>query len=67
MTQTKLSNLYIYIHTVGNDITNFNKYILHLIDTLASWGETTQYLFKNKLKVYGSCTNKLSVEYIQQK
>ena len=33
MIQTKLSNLDIYICTVGNDITKFHGYVLQLIDT----------------------------------
>ena len=67
MIQNKTSNLYIYIQKVGKDITNFNTYILKLIDTLAFRGETTQYLFTNILKGYGACTKTFSVEYIQNK
>ena len=61
MIRTKLSNVDIYIHTVGNDIIKFNAYVLHLIDTLASQGETIQDILKNIFKGYGACTGNFCV------
>ena len=54
----------LYIHTVGNDITKFNTYLLQIIDTLASWLEKLQDTPKNIFKGYGACTDKSFVEYI---
>ena len=64
---TKLYNMDIYIHTVGNGIIWFNVYVLQIIDTLASWGKKNQDLLTNIFKGYGTCTDNLFVEYIQQK
>ena len=42
MMWNKLFNIYIYIHKVGNYTSKLNSYVLHIIDTLSSQGETTQ-------------------------
>ena len=47
MIQTKLSNLDIYIHTMGNYITKFNTCVLQMIDTLELRGEITKDLVTN--------------------
>ena len=57
MISTKLPNLDIYIHTVVNDITRFNEYLIQLIDTLSPRGETTQYILTNTFKGYGDCAD----------
>ena len=52
MIQSKLSNLYIYIYTTGNDINKINVYFLQLIYTLTSQGETMQDILTDMFKVY---------------
>ena len=64
MISTKLPNLDIYIHTVVNDITRFNEYLIQLIDTLSPRGETTKYILMNLFKGYGDCADQSFVEYI---
>ena len=64
---TKIYNLDIYIHTMGNKITKFNAYIIHIIGTSASWGETTQCIIINHFKGYGANTEKSLLKFIQRK
>ena len=52
MIRTKLFNLDIHIHTMGNYITKFDVYVLQIIYTLASWGETTQDIITDPFKGY---------------
>lgn len=44
----KLSNLDVYVNTIGNDITKFNSYVMTLVDNLKARGETTTELLSVK-------------------
>ena len=64
---TKLSNLDVYIHTIGNDITKFNGYIRVLVDSLSARREITNDLLTNLFKGYLACSDKTFVDYIARK
>ena len=49
---------------MGNNITKLKSFFLHLIDILASLGETTQYLLVGIFKGYGACIYNSFVKYI---
>ena len=67
MIRTKLSNLDVYISTIGNDITKFNAYVKMLQDTLRARGEMTSDLLTNLFKGYGACSDRNFVDYIRRK
>ena len=65
--RTQLSNLDLYLPTVGNDIEKLNAYAATLLEQLAARGEVTHDMLTNLLKGYKAAKDKKFVEYIKKK
>eukprot|EP00978_Attheya_sp_CCMP212_P004226 scaffold9244_cov59-Attheya_sp.AAC.1 len=65
--RTKLSELNIYLPTIGSDITKFNQYVKLLLVALHSRGKKTEDLLTNLFKGYLAASDKVFVKYILRK
>jgi hypothetical protein len=66
-TRTKLSSLDTYVLTISCDIEKFDQYLMLLIDSLATRGETTQDLLSNLFKGHLAASDKTFTTYIARK
>jgi hypothetical protein len=65
--RAKLASMSTYLPTVNYNITDFNRYVRELLDSLHARGETTQDLLANLFEAYKTAADKDFVSYIKMK
>jgi hypothetical protein len=63
----QLSELHVFLPTIGHDITKFNQHVQLLIKALTARGETTHDLLSNLFKGYLAASDKVFVLYMTRK
>jgi hypothetical protein len=63
----QLTELHVFLPTIGNDITKFNQHVQLLMNALTARGETTNDLLSNLFKGYLAASDKVFVLYMTRK